>query len=200
MASRSRAERSGWSYRCNSKCLTITAFAASILVVGAGGFVLGTVFARPIGSGGMDRANAILEEAKKRVPPPTYPPKPAGHTETETKTVMTRIPNAGGFLGPGGITIPTTVTVPKLVGATPEENAKWQAETDKVQRDYQEKVASEARKIANEMFVNDWRSAMILFKTYSADVILPFLAALAGIVGAVATLLRAFRTKPDATT
>jgi len=100
----------------------------------------------------------------------------------------------GGF---GGATVPSTVKIPKLVGATAEENAKWQAETDALQQQYERKLADEARKIANEMFVNDWRSAVVLFKTYSADVILPFLAALAGIVGAGATLVKAFRTKTD---
>jgi len=59
-------------------------------------------------------------------------------------------------------------------------------------------LAEEARKIANEMFVNDWRSAVVLFKKYSADVIVPFLAALAGIAGAIVTLMKAFRMKADA--
>jgi septin family protein len=190
----------GARYSCDGKCLTIIAFVISILVVGAGGFLLGTVFARPIGAGGAERANAIVEEAKRRIAPPTLPAKPAGHTVTvnETKTIVIRAPNPAG-IGLGvpeqvQITVPTT----KLVGATPEETAKWQTETDNLQVEYEKKLAEEARKIANEMFVNDWRSAVVLFKKYSADVIVPFLAAIAGIVGAIVTLMKAFRTKTDA--
>jgi hypothetical protein len=164
-------------------------------VVGAGGFFLGVVFSRPIG-GGAERATAVIEEAKRRVPPPTLPPRPSGHTVTETKQVPVEIPLP--LSGRTSIMIP--VTTSKLIGATPEETAKWEAETDKSEKEYERKLGAEAKKIANEMFVNDWRSAVVLFKAYSKEVILPFLAALAGIIGAIVTLMKAFRTKPDAAT
>src|ERR1043166_9461682 len=109
MAPKGRTNQSWWSH-CDGKCLTIVAFGISVLVVGAGGFVLGSVFARPIGTGGVERANAILEEAKRKVPQPTFPPKPSGHTEMETKTIMT--PIGSGFLS--GVSFPTAIAVPKI--------------------------------------------------------------------------------------
>lgn len=178
--------------RCGGRCLVTIAFAVSILVVGTGAFFLGTVFARPIGNGGVERANLILEKAKRNVTPPVLPPAPAGHTVADTQTI--HLGSIGGFGGGFGGTVRIPIT--KLVGATPEETAKWQSEVDKLQNDYEKRLHDEARNIANEMFVNDWRSALVLFKAYSTDVIIPFLAALAGIVGAVVTLARAFRSKP----
>ena len=166
------------------------------MIVGAGGFFLGAVFARPIGTGNVERMNAIMEEAKRRVLPPVLPPKPAGHTVTENKTVSIAMPR-GGFGDFGTFDRQIIVPTTKLVGATPEETAKRQAGTDRLEKEYEKNLAGEARSIANAMFVNDWRSAVVLFKTYSTEVILPFLAALAGVVGAVVTLIKAFRTKPE---
>jgi hypothetical protein len=188
-----------WSkYRCDGRCLTVLGFVLSILVVGAGGFFLGAIFARPLS--GPERATAVIEEAKRRIPAPNPPPKPAGHTVTENKVVTINVPRMS-WNDIGGIAVQqVTVSTPKLVGATPEETAKWQAEADKLQKDYEKRLADEAKKIANEMFVNDWRSTVTLFTTFSKEVVIPFLAGLAGLIGAVAALMKAFRTKPDAAT
>jgi hypothetical protein len=199
MSSRSKAGR--WSrFCCDSRCLTVFAFVLSILFVGAGGFFLGIVFAHPLGmSGGPERATAVIEEAKRRIPVPNPPPKPAGHTVTESKVVTINVPRVSWksiTMDVQQVTIPTT----KLVGATPEETAKWQGEADKQQADYEKRLAGESKKIANEMFVNDWRSTVTLFTAFSKEVAIPFLGGLAGLVGAIAALMRAFRTKPDAAT
>ncbi len=189
-----------WSrFRCDGKCRTILGFGFSILVVGAGGFFLGVVFARPLGASGPERATAVIEEAKRRIPAPNPPPQPAGHTVTENKVVTINVPRISGFrlgVDTQQVTVPTT----KLVGATPEETTKWQAEANKLQRDYEKRLTDEAKKIANDMFVNDWRSTVTLLTTFSKEVVIPFLAGLAGIVGAIVALMKAFRTKPDAAT
>lgn len=187
--------------KCTGRCPIVIGFTVSILVVGIGSFFLGVVFAHPVGFGRLDRAGAVIEEARKRVPPAALPPKPSGHTVTESKTVTITMPRPG-LLGVDLPEIVRQVTVPttKLVGATPEETAQWQAETDKLQHDYEQKLSLEAKKIANEMFVNDWRSTVALLTTFSKDVVIPFLAGVAGIIGAVVTLMKAFRTKPETST
>jgi hypothetical protein len=187
-------------YRCDGKCLTVLGFVFSILVVGAGGFFLGVVFAHPLGASGPERATAVIEEAKRRIPAPNPPPQPAGHTVTENKVVTVNIPRMSGFGFGGFATQQVTVPTTKLVGATPEETAKWQAEANKLQSDYEKRLTDEAKKIANDMFVNDWRSTVTLLTTFSKEVVIPFLAGLAGIIGAIVALMKAFRTKPDAAT
>lgn len=187
-------------YRCDGKCPIVLSFLVSILIVGVGSFFLGAVFSRPLGFNNPERATAVIEEAKRRVPPPVLPPKPSGHTETESKMLTITVPSPT-WSNPGRVaTQQVSVPTSKLVGATPEETAKWEATANRLQSEYEKKLAEEAKKIANEMFVNDWRSTVSLFTTFSKEVVVPFLAGLAGIVGAVVALMKAFRAKPDATT
>ena len=102
--------------KCTGRCPIVIGFTVSILVVGIGSFFLGVVFAHPVGFGRLDRAGAVIEEARKRVPPAALPPKPSGHTVTESKTVTITMPRPG-LLGVDLPEIVRQVTVPttKLV-------------------------------------------------------------------------------------
>jgi hypothetical protein len=182
-----------------------------MLVVGAGAFFAGAALVTPPKLESGSTPTAILDEAKKRVPALVLPPKPAGHEVVETKQVQRtiQVPKITTEMqgnGPFKLAIPRAVletqtvteNVPttRLVDATPDETAAWEAQLKKLQDAYNAKLTEEIKKISDEQFLQKSKEAAQKFKGFVSDVIVPVLLSLAGLVGAVIGLIQAFKLKP----
>lgn len=191
---------------------TIFLFAVSMLIVGAGAFYAGAAIVSPPLIEQSSTSATILEEARKRVPAPTLPPKPGGQEVTETKPVQitVKVPRVITDFqkGPLGIRIPVPKTImedqtitenvstTRLIDASPAETADWEAQVKKIQDAHNARLNSEIKKISDEQFLQKSKDAAQKFKTFVSDVIVPILVSLAGLAGAIIGLIQAFKTKP----
>jgi hypothetical protein len=187
--------------------LTIGLFFVSLFIVGIAAFYLGGALTTPrtiIPA----TSDAILAEAKRRIPAPTLPPKPAGHVVVETKIIQqsVQVPVVKFQKGPLGINIPVAtvqtqqtqqeVPVPKLVDASPEETAAWQAKVKILQDQYDTALQNEIKRISREEELSNAKEVAAFIKQLITDVIVPIVLALAGLVGAIVSLVQAFKSKP----
>jgi hypothetical protein len=189
----------------------IVLFAVSFMVVVVGAFFAGAALVgAPIISQD-STSSAIIEEAKKRVPAPSLPAKPAGHEVVETKVVertvqVPKVINDLQSMGPLKINVPRiametqtikeNVPTTKLIDATPEETTEWEGKVKKLQEDYNVRLNAEIKKISSEQFMQKSKELAQQFKTVVTEIIVPVLVALAGLIGAIVGLYKAFEAKP----
>ena len=146
-------------------------------------------------------AEAIVEKAKQQVPLPNLPPKPAGKTVVEqqpvTQTIQVGAPTWASPLRM--ITRQITVNTPKtrLVDASPEEIAAWDAEVKKLQDGYNAKLSAKITELSHEQELENAKAVAQAVKEISTDVIVPpVILAAAGVIGAVDSLKAAFKKSP----
>jgi hypothetical protein len=179
----------------------------SLFIVGVGAFYLGGALTPPrtiIPT----TSDSIIAEAKQRVPLPTLPPKPGGHVVTEIKTIeqTVQVPVVTFQRGPLGIKIPITtlqtqtthqnVPTSTLIDASPQETAAWEAEVKKLQDQYNLALQVEIKKISREKELASAKETADFIKQLITDAIVPVVLALAGLVGAIVSLVQAFKAKP----
>jgi hypothetical protein len=190
---------------------TILLFICSMLVVGGASFYVGnSLVGTPLRS---EHATptSIVDEAKRRVPPPKIPQAPSGHEVPDTQLVTreVQVPHITmefRRVGPIRIQVPVTtiqtqtltqqVPVTKLVGATPEEKAEWQSSVDKITRDYNEKLDAEIKHISRDESLEIAKRTADYIKGMLTDVITPLVIACAGLAGAIISLMRALGLNP----
>jgi hypothetical protein len=148
-------------------------------------------------------AEEILTLAKARVSAPVFPPKPAGQEviRDEPKFVQVEVPRIVSEtirIGPFKTKVPIkkvvtetkTVTqnvkVRTLEGAPPEAIAKWEAETARIQKDYEAAIRREVERVEKA------RKAQLVQMLYDAqpfirESLIPLITALTGLIGALAT-------------
>jgi len=172
----------------------------ALAVVGA--FFAANYLAAPDVPGDMT-AEEILSLAKKQVPPPVLPPKPAGRevVTTEQRQVQIQVPRVETQwikVGPLKTKIPSkkvvtetqTVTqdvpVRRLEGASPAEIANWERETARIQREYDAAVRTEVQKIEQSQ-----KATVAAFlkeaQPFIKDSLIPLITSLTGLIGALAT-------------
>lgn len=155
-----------------------------------------------------------FEQAKKEIPPPELPPKPAGQTVTtivqQKVTVPTPRIETEFQKGPFGlkIAVPKVITeqkeimqeVPstKLVDASPEQISNWNAQVKKIQDEYNNAVAERARLIEVKNAEKKRAELIESAKNITKDIIIPLVTALTGLIGAIAALRWGKKTPPAA--
>jgi hypothetical protein len=176
-----------------------------VVLAMAGSFFAGQYLHYPVSDRVSDSANEIFEEARGQIPKPELPAKPSGHTVTTMKTVETHITvptvqnnlvSIGGFLGK--ITVPqvvekdqvitTQVPVTTLVDATPEEIKEWNEKTKTLSDEYEAQVREKANEIAEYKSTEKRRELIQEGSDIAKNMIVPVVAALAGLIGSVAAL------------
>ncbi|MES0179662.1 hypothetical protein NKJ86_13820 [Mesorhizobium sp. M0025] len=189
-----------------SRTAIVVVFLISLLLVAGGGFLVGNAMLVPSQDiSGV--AESILDEAKQRVPEPTLPPKPGGREEKVTVPVTRTIQvpkiemkGNGIFRTPQVVmttqTITESVEQVKIVDASPAEIASWDAKVKSIRDDYGRKLDAEIKKISQEEKLKNMRETAAIIKDMINTAIIPLLAALAGLVGALITLRNAFRSSP----
>jgi len=180
----------------------------SLVVVAGGAFYAGNAIVGSQAPTTQPTPTAILEEAKKRVPPPVLPPKPAGREtvvlvnkpiEVTTPTVRMVTKEIG--LGirvqvpvqeTKRTTIITQVPQTKLVDASPEEIAAWDKEVTKLQEQYHADLQQELTRIYQEERLKNDKQIIEMAKDVVKNVVAPLLASLAGLITALTVLLRGY--------
>ncbi|MER8929184.1 hypothetical protein [Mesorhizobium sp. M0767] len=189
-----------------SRTAIVVVFFISLLLVAGGGFLVGNAMLVPSQDiSGV--AESILDKAKQRVPEPTLPPKPGGR-EVKVMVPVTRtiqVPKiemkGGGFLRTPQVVMTTqniteNVEQVRIVDASPQEIATWDAQVKSIREDYSRKLDAEIKEISQEEKLKNMRETAVIIKDMINTAIIPLLAALAGLVGALITLRNAFRSPP----
>lgn len=187
-----------------------------VLLAMAGSFLAGNYLSTSSGKIEQVTAPQILEHAKKQVPAPVLPPKPGGRevTTVERKNVKVQTPHTVmDSITIGGIfktqvpriemrTVEVVQDIPttKLVDAAPDEISKWNAEVGQIQSDYEKKVQAKAKEIAEEIQKNNLSETMTTFKDIMTTMIIPFITAISGLIGAMATFRSASNRKSNGNT
>jgi hypothetical protein len=141
----------------------------------------------------------LLAQAERNVgSPPAPPPLPPGaHVETENVTIHHAIPLPQSHAaGP-----PTAAVKPqiaeqnlaklKIVGASPQETASWQAQLDEKDSAYQKAIQDEIAKLASQLQASQPSQPSSL-----STQIVPLITAIAGLIGAIASLIAVFKASP----
>jgi hypothetical protein len=166
-------------------------------------FYLGNYLAASPSESRQVTGSEILEQARKEVPMPELPPKPAGRSVTtiEQRTVQvpeTRVVSDMQTIGPFGvkIAVPRTITemkditrdvsTTKLIDATPEEINSWNAEVKKSQDKYENDIQERAKEIAEEKAAQKRSQVMEEAKNLTKEMIIPLITAITGLIGALA--------------
>jgi len=186
----------------------VAIFIGSLALVGVGAFYVGNMLATSPQITPATTPSEILEEARKRVPAATLPPKPAGREVTELvpQEIQIDVPivqmkQVSGPFGvkvsvPEQITVKRTITQPvpktKLVDASPAEIAAWEASVKSVQEEYQSKLAAEVRTISAERQQANRNEIIESVQQMTKDTLIPFIAALTGLIGAMTVLFRGY--------
>jgi hypothetical protein len=178
---------------------TAIVFLISILIVGIGTFYAGKLFGGLPNPGSAATAE-IVEKAKQQVPLPNLPPKPAGRTVVEQHQIVQTIQvPAPTWSNPTRMTTrQLNISTPqtRLVDASPEETAAWDAEVKKLQDEYNKQLSEKITALSREHELQTAKEFAEAVKEISTDVIVPIILAVAGIIGAVGSLRSAFMEKP----
>lgn len=177
-----------------------------VVLAMVGSFYVGNYLASPNSQGQIISSYSdAFERAKREIPAPDLPPKPAGQTVTtitqQKVTVPTqRVINESINIGPFGakVSIPKVITEQreiiqdtpstKLVDASPEQIGRWNAEVKKLQDEYNATVIDRAKAIEAKNAAQRRTEFIENAKGITKDIIVPMITALTGLVGAIAAL------------
>ncbi|MCG7988846.1 MAG: hypothetical protein JAY64_04595, partial [Candidatus Thiodiazotropha weberae] len=118
------------------------------------------------------RAIKAIEQAKKVVDEPAYPPKPEGRTETVAKTTYKTI-NVLGIK----TKVPIQTAETRFIGPTTEEIQTWEAKVDELRARYDLLLETEAERI----LVEQNRQARKEEIKYWAAIIAPSISTIVGV-------------------
>ncbi|MBZ9765527.1 hypothetical protein LB526_01970 [Mesorhizobium sp. CA6] len=141
-------------------------------------------------------AQSILDEAKRRVPPPALPPRPAGTERTVyvPKTIRIQVPTINGLrLGMRTETITQNVPQTTIVDAAPEAIKVWNEQVKHANDDYNVKLDEEIKMIENEEKTKKAQEIGALIKDMITGAVIPLLGAISGLITAIVTLIRVLR-------
>lgn len=186
----------------------VVVFVGSLLTVGAGAFYVGNKLVAPRDIETPPPAE-ILDEARKRVPIPVLPPKPAGRevvekVETPVEVNFPIVKNEMRNFGLGvKVAVPVMSTEKRtimvktdkrtLVDATPEQIKTWEAEVARIQSAYDGRVKLEAAAIVKRQQDENAKKVVQETTAMIRESITPLVISLAGLVGAIGSLWGALK-------
>lgn len=174
-------------------------FVLSIALVGAAAFYGGTLFGT-LSQQQSEPAAAIVEAAKKNIARPQLPPRPAGRPvtvmEERTKEIEIPIPGLLDFGRTRTVLQKIQVPTTKLVDASPEVVAAWDAQVKKLEEEYNARLTQEIDRLSRENLMRTAKQYVAMLKEIASEIVVPVLIALGGIIGAITALKNAFKSNP----